>query len=423
MIEYVLLPIIAFMLVYMVRHYLFSYFAIFRRPRLTSYQEVAGLFRPFVTILIPCHNEDRVVGTLLERLATNTYPKDRLEIIPIDDASTDGTAAVLAEYAERYPFIKPLHRPNGGQGKAAALNDALGRAQGEVILTFDADYLPQYDIVEKLVAPFVDPEVGAVQGRVTVFNEDESFVSKLVTLERIGGYRVDQVARDRFGFIPQYGGTVGGFRRDVLEEFGGWDETMLAEDTDLTSKTVLRGYKVRYILEAESYEEAVATWRAYWRQRHRWAKGHMQCAARHSGAVLRSPNLTRLQKLDMLLFLWIYFAPLLVFFGWALGLYAFFTGAPPLLPLYVGTLTVFTYSAVGNFAPFFEVGLGVYLDKRRSFIWMLPGLFFAFLLSVLICTAAFFGLLLRRNGRHRWNHTTHNGNGYHRTTATATGGD
>jgi cellulose synthase/poly-beta-1,6-N-acetylglucosamine synthase-like glycosyltransferase len=421
-IQYLLFPVIVIMLIYMVRHYLFSYFALFRAPKQRSYQEVAGLYRPLVSILIPCHNEERVIGHLLDRLVATTYPKEKLEIIPINDGSTDATGQILDEYAAKHPFIKPLHRGNGGHGKAAALNDGLKVSKGEIILTFDADYLPQYDIVEKLVVPFVDPEVGGVQGRVTVYNENESFVSRLVTLERIGGYRVDQVARDRFGLIPQYGGTVGGFRRDLLEAFGGWDENMLAEDTDLTAKTVLEGYKVRYVLEAESYEEAVTSWKAYWRQRYRWAKGHMQCALRHTIPTLKTKQLTRLQKLDMLLFLWIYFAPILVFLGWVVGIAAFLTEAPPILPFYVGTLSVFTYSAVGNFAPFFEVGLGVYLDRRKSFLWLLPGLLLAFFLNVLLCTLAFLDLLVRRNGRHRWIHTTHNGNGYHEAAAPA-GGD
>ncbi len=421
MIQYLLIPIIAVMLVYMVRHYVLSYFALFRAPTERSYQEVAGLYRPLVTILIPCHNEEKVIGHLLDRLVASTYPKKRLEIIPINDASTDRTGEVIDEYAARHSFIKPFHRPQGGNGKPAALNAGLCVSRGEVILTFDADYVPQFDIVEKLVAPFLDPEVGGVQGRVTVYNEDESLVSKLVTLERIGGYRVDQVARDRFGLVPQYGGTVGGFRRELLEAFGGWDESVLAEDTDLTAKTVLEGYKIRYVLEAESYEEAVTTWRAYWKQRHRWAKGHMQCAMRYSGAVIRSDKLLPVQKLDMLLFLWLYFAPIMVFAGWVVGFAAFLLEASPLLALYFGTLSVFTYSAVGNFAPFFEVGLGVYMDKRRSFLWMLPGLLMAFFLNVLVCTLAFVQLLLRRNGRHKWNHTTHNGNGYHHP-AKATGG-
>ncbi len=422
MIQYLLIPIIAAMLVYMTRHYILSYFALFRPPRERSYQEVAGLYRPLVSILIPCHNEERVIGHLLDRLVATTYPKKRLQVIPINDASTDRTGEIMEEYAAKHPFIKPLHRPHGGNGKPAALNDALRVSKGEIILTFDADYMPQYDIVEKLAAPFLDPEVGGVQGRVTVFNEDESFVSKLVTLERIGGYRVDQVARDRFGLIPQYGGTVGGFRRELLNAFGGWDEEVLAEDTDLTAKAVLEGYKVRYVLEAESYEEAVTSWRAYWKQRHRWAKGHMQCAVRHSGAVLHSRRLSPVQKVDMLLFLWLYFAPILVFLGWFIGFAAFLTDASPILPFYFGTLSVFTYSAVGNFAPFFEVGLGVYLDKRKSFLWMLPGLFLAFFLNVLVCTLALLQLLFKRNGKHRWNHTTHNGNGYH-VVAPATGGD
>jgi len=98
-------------------------------------------------------------------------------------------------------------------------------------------------------------------------------VTRLVALERTGGYRVDQFARDNLGLIPQFGGTVGGFRRSLIESLGGWDADMLAEDTDLTFKVYLAGYKVRYVNDAECYEEAVENWRSYWRQRSRWAKG------------------------------------------------------------------------------------------------------------------------------------------------------
>ncbi|MEM1566383.1 MAG: glycosyltransferase family 2 protein [Candidatus Bathyarchaeia archaeon] len=97
----------------------------------------------------------------------------------------------------------------GGRGKASALNVGLKHATGEIILCFDADYYPQRDIVEKLVKAFEDPNVGAVQGRVVVLNEPQNIVTRIVSLERIGGYRVDQEARDKLGLITQFGGTVG----------------------------------------------------------------------------------------------------------------------------------------------------------------------------------------------------------------------
>ena len=130
------------------------------------------------------------------------------------------------------------------KGKAAALNSGLERSTSEIVLCFDADYCPQKNIVEKLVKEFVDPTVGAVQGRPVVLNEAQNVVTRLVTLERIGGYRVDQEARDNLGLIPQFGGTVGGFRRSVLEKLGGFDESMLTEDTDLTFHVYLAGFQV-----------------------------------------------------------------------------------------------------------------------------------------------------------------------------------
>ncbi len=324
--------------------------------------------------------------------------------------SIDSCSAI--EFAKRYGYIKVIHRKNGGRGKPAALNDGIKFSNGEIILTFDADYYPQLDIIEKLVAPFVDPEVGAVQGRVTVINEEDSLVSKIVTLERIGGYRVDQAARDSLVLIPQYGGTVGGFRREVLEKVGGWNLKMLAEDTDLTIRCILNGYQVRYINDAECYEEAVTTWRAYWNQRYRWAKGHMQCAIKHLKNVLKTKHLSIVEKVELTLLLSIYFTPIIILVGWMAGIGAYLTIDKPIIPSYILILSTFTYSTVGNFAPFFEIGAAAYLDNRKRLLWILPVLTLPFFLMVFCCTKAFVDLILTRDGNHLWNHTLHNGNGY-----------
>ena len=406
------------MVAYMFRHLLFTYSALFGKSQsfVKSFQRIAGVYMPKVSILIPAHNEEFVIGNLLNRMTELTYPKDRLEVILIDDGSTDTTGQIADDYASRYSYIKAIHRQNGGGGKPAALNDGIKFSTGEIILTFDADYFPQLDIVEKLVAPFVDPEVGAVQGRVTVLNEEDSIVSKIVTLERIGGYRIDQEARDELVLVPQYGGTVGGFRREALEKVGGWDKNMLTEDTDLTIKLILNGYQIRYVNDAEAYEEAVTTWRAYWNQRYRWAKGHMQCATRHLKNVLGAPFLSGYEKVELTLLLCIYFMPTLVLAAWGIGLASYLTREETFLSLNIGgyflILSIFTYSTVGNFAPFFEVGSGVYLDNRKRLLWLLPALTFAFVLMAFCCTKALIDLGLTRNGNHKWNHTLHNGNGH-----------
>ena len=270
------------MIAYLIRHYVFTITVLkSAQRRKSAVTVVSTTYRPTVSILVPARNEDKVIARILNRMTELTYPKDKLEIIIIDDASTDATRKISEQYSKIHPYIQVVYRneKEGGRGKASALNAGFKHAKGEIILCFDADYYLQKDTLEKLVKEFADPEVGAVQGRVTVLNEPQNMVTRLVALERTGGYRVDQQARDNLGLIAQFGGTVGGFRRDLLESLGGWDESVLAEDTDLTFRVYLAGYQVRYVNDAECYEEAVESWRAYWKQRYRWAMGHIQVSS------------------------------------------------------------------------------------------------------------------------------------------------
>ena len=288
--ETLLLFLTALMIAYLVRHYVFTMTVLKSAQRRKSAITVVNTtYKPIVSILIPARNEEKVIARTLKRMTELTYPKDKLQIIIIDDVSTDNTGKIAEQYLKTYNNIKIVHRnePEGGRGKASALNAGFKHAKGEIILCFDADYYPQKDIIEKLVKEFDDPKVGAVQGRVTVLNEPQNIVTRLVALERTGGYCIDQQARNSLGLITQFGGTVGGFRRELWESLGGWDESILAEDTDLTFRVYLAGYRVRYVNDAECYEEAVESWRAYWKQRYRWAKGHMQwCSFGEKNVVL-----------------------------------------------------------------------------------------------------------------------------------------
>jgi cellulose synthase/poly-beta-1,6-N-acetylglucosamine synthase-like glycosyltransferase len=235
------------------------------------------------------------------------------------------------------------------------MNAGLAHSTGEILLCFDADYLPQKNIVEKLVKKFADPRVGAVQGRPVVLNEPKNLVTRLVAMERIGGYRVDQEARDNLGLIPQFGGTVGGFRVSIIEQLRGFDEKMLTEDTDLTFHICLLGYKIRYVGEAECYEEAVETWRAYWKQRHRWARGHIQVCFKHSFNVLKSKKLSAKEKIDGLLILHVYFVPIITLLSFFASLSLMLLGSSQLVSIFWFFVPISFYSFVGNFAPFFEI--------------------------------------------------------------------
>ena len=417
--EVVFILLTALMIVYLVRHYVFT-LSVLRKARKTEKVDVFAdvKLEPTVSILIPARDEEMVIGRLLRRMTELTYPQSKLEIIVIDDASSDCTGRIADDYACQFSFINVLHRSktDGGNGKAAAMNAGYKNATGEIILCFDADYCPQKDIVEKLVKKFKDSRVGAVQGRVVVLNEPQNLVTRLVALERIGGYRVDQEARDELSLIPQFGGTVGGFRRSVLESLGGWDESILAEDTDLTFRVHLAGYKVGYVGDAECYEEAVDNWKAYRKQRYRWTRGHMQCCFKHSVNVLKSKNLRTREKIDGLLLLNVYFMPIIVLVAFVIGVPLVLVESSKLVEAMWFFIPFSLYSFVGNFAPFFEVGIGAYLDGRTRIQWLIPLLIFTFFYNIPICTKALFDLLFSRiRGKNydTWVKTSHSGNGNH----------
>ena len=424
--EIFFLILTAVMIAYLVRHYIFTITVLRsanKKKQLPSSMDLT--FEPTVSILVPAFNEEKVIGRLLSRITTFTYPKDKLQVIVINDASNDQTGKIADDYKNKYPYINVLHRDrsNGRRGKASAMNHGFSKCTGEIVLCFDADYYPQRDIVETLVKEFVDPHVGAVQGRVVVLNEPQNIVTRLVALERIGGYRVDQEARDKLGLIAQFGGTVGGFRNSVLKNLSGWDESVLAEDTDLTFRVYLEGYKIRYSVDAECYEEAVDNWKSYWRQRYRWAKGHMQCFFKHFWGVLKSKNLTVKEKIDGLMLLSVYFMPILALFSLIVGLILIFSSPAQLtsstsleIPDIVlwSTIPISLYSFVGNFAPFFEVGVGLYLDGRSRTQWLIPLLLFTFFFNIPLCLKAFFDVITSKSsGRNNnvWVKTTHSGKG------------
>lgn len=399
---------------YMLRHYVFSFIAVKYRSEEPFDNKKSLAKSPFVSILVPAHNEEKVIGRLLHRLAELTYPKDKLEIIVINDQSEDATGRIAESYASMYAdLIKVVNRDSGGNGKAEALNVGLRFTRGKVICCFDADYVPQVNILEQMLPYFSNPLIGAVQGKISVLNENESWVAKIAALERIGGYRVSQYARDRLGLVPQYAGTVGLIRRDLLLKFGGFNTRVLAEDTDLTFKIRLAGYKVKYVNHAQSGEEGVVDLRQYWSQRSRWATGHMQCAFAYMLPLLRSKSVSLKEKIDGLMLLSVYFVPISVMFSW-FTLFVLFAVKPSTFLPYWPTLVVSVFLTLnGDIAPFFEVIAGVVCEGGKKLILYTPLLLIAYIVNIFVCCKAFLELVYGKlTGRkvNRWNKTAHNGN-------------
>jgi cellulose synthase/poly-beta-1,6-N-acetylglucosamine synthase-like glycosyltransferase len=371
--------------IYTARHYYFTLNRLFGRQR-HPYIDVESADWPLVTVLVAAHNEQAVVADILKALLEVDYPSDRLTIIPVNDRSTDRTREIIDGFSEQDPRITPFHRVRGKPGKAAALKDAMAMVNTEVVLIFDADYIPGKALIRQLVAPFFDPEVGAVMGRVVPLNVGKKLLTRLLDLERSGGYQVDQQARMNLHLVPQYGGTVAGVRKSALEEIGGWNENALAEDTDLTYRLLLAGWKTVYENRAECYEEVPERWPVRVRQIMRWAKGHNQAMFHYFLSTAKCPQTSWAERIDGVLLLGVYLMGPVLLLGWLLAVILFYTGVR-----IGGGLTVLglgAFTTLGNFAAFFEIAIAARLDGSRQRIRLLPLTLLGFVVSLVSVSQA-----------------------------------
>ena len=384
---------IIIMLLYTIRHFIFAYNRLYGVQRL-YYQDIIDSEFKTVTVLIPMHNEAKVARNILDLLLQCDYDVNKLEIIPINDFSEDETKTILDEYQRKYPIIKPIHRYEGDRGKPAALNTAMKVAKGEIIIVFDADYLPPKGILKKMVLTFNDPEAGAVMGRVVPINTKTNLLTRLLDLERSGGYQVDQQARYNMGLIPQYGGTVGGYRKKLIIDTGGFNVKILAEDTELTFRLYVNGWKVIYANSAECYEEVPESWTIRSRQIQRWSRGHNEVMFRYFYPLLSSTFLNWKEKIDGFMLLMIYCMPVILLFGMVDSVLLFFFNE---MDLFIGwwvLLFIGVYNTFGNFAPFYQVGSACLLDGTKDRVYLLPFLIFNFYYYMWYITCGFFDTVL-----------------------------
>lgn len=380
---YCLYTIVILISLYTARHYLFTLNRLFGFQR-HPYIDIDTADWPPVTVLVAAHNEEKVVSHILAALMGVNYPEDKMIVVPVNDRSTDRTREIIDRFCKEHPGrIHPFHRIAGKGGKAAALKDAMELVKTEVILIFDADYIPGRGLIKQLVAPFFDPEVGGVMGRVVPMNVGTNLLTRLLDLERSGGYQVDQQARMNLRLVPQHGGTVAGVRLSALREIGGWNDSSLTEDTDLTFRLLLAGWKTVYQNRSECYEEVPETWQARIKQIMRWAKGHNQVLAAYGLELLFGKHRATLrERIDGFLLLGVYAMAPLTFIAWVLALGLFYEGVAPLHGVIV-LLGFTTYAATGNFAAFFEIAAAARLDYTRERICLLPFLILGFVVSII----------------------------------------
>jgi cellulose synthase/poly-beta-1,6-N-acetylglucosamine synthase-like glycosyltransferase len=246
---------------------------------------------PRVTVQLPIFNEQFVVDRLIDSICRLEYPRELLEIQVLDD-STDETKEVAQAIVERYralgnPIVY-LHRTNRVGFKAGALDEGLKTATGEFVAIFDADFTPPSDWLMRVIHHFAEPEIGMVQTRWTHLNRDYSFLTQVEAILLDGHFVLEHGARARTGVFFNFNGTAGMWRTCVIGQAGGWQHDTLTEDTDLSYRAQIIGWKFKYLQDVACPAEVPIEMTAFKTQQQRWAKGLIQTSKKILPRLFRS---------------------------------------------------------------------------------------------------------------------------------------
>lgn len=359
---YLSLFLIWFMLLYHVFLIFGGYRYFLKHPKIKrKWEETPGEL-PSVSILIPAHNEEMVIQETIESMIQLKYPKDKLEVIVVNDNSSDTTGTILDDYARTYAFIKPVHTtpPQGGKGKSGALNQGLKYSTGEIIAVYDADNMPEPEAIYNLVLGLNnDKKAAAVVGKFRVLNAKQNLLTRFINIETLTFQWLAQAGRWSWFKLTTIPGTNFAIRRSIIEELGGWDEKALSEDTELSFRVYNLGYHIRFFPAAITWEQEPESLKVWWKQRTRWARGNQYVI----GKFLFRPSQVNSKKvfLDLFYFLFVY----LLFFGGIIISHSIFILNLFLdLDLSIGTVSIVLL--ITGFLMFVaEVWLALSLEKNQ----------------------------------------------------------
>ncbi len=265
-------------------------------------------YKPFVTVMIPAHNEESVIAYTVENILKMDYPS--FEVIVIDDRSTDNTASIIKSLEEKHENVRALIRErNAFPGKSAVLNDAFKIAKGDAILVFDADATVEPDFLNKLVPNLEPADVGAVQARKIIRNKDVNFLTRCQNNE----YSLDtylQVGRDAVKGAVELRGNGELIKREALEDINGWNNYTITDDLDMSTRLHIKGWDIRFCPEAIVYEEGIVYIKPLFRQRRRWLEGTIRRYLEYFFEAMKSKKMSLRARLDMAIYITQFIMPL-----------------------------------------------------------------------------------------------------------------
>lgn len=237
---------------------------------------------PMVSILVPAHNEAKVIGRTVESLLLLNYPKSKMELIVINDNSSDNSKEILEDIKNKYNnynfTIINTDSLTGGKGKSNALNIGYTISKGDFIAVYDADNTPDRNALRYLVQTIVmNDELGAVIGKFRTRNKNKNLLTKFINIETLSFQWMSQAGRWQLFNLCTIPGTNFILRRSIIEEIGGWDSKAIAEDTEISFRIYKLGYKIKLVPQSITWEQEPETVKVWIKQRTRWAKREYIC--------------------------------------------------------------------------------------------------------------------------------------------------
>jgi 1,2-diacylglycerol 3-beta-glucosyltransferase len=367
-------------------------------------------YKPFISIMIPAHNEEYVIANTVENILAIDYPN--FEIIVIDDRSTDNTAVAVRELEAKHEKVRAFIRDKDAfPGKSAVLNDAMNIAKGDAILVFDADATVETDFLNKLVPHLEPADVGAVQARKIIRNKDYNFLTRCQNNE----YTLDthfQTGRDAVKGAVELRGNGELIKREALEDIGGWNNYTITDDLDMSTRLHIKGWDIRFCPEACVYEEGIIYLFPLFRQRRRWMEGTIRRYLEYFGEAISSKKMSLRARLDMAIYITQFIMPLWFMLELVFRIVRYVSDkiCPTVYSLHNVIWSSLTIASV--------VGLGFFLAiryalRRYDFVPRLSALKQAFETTVYMLTIWFpmelfiCGKILFRKKDMNWGKTTH----------------
>jgi len=264
------------------------YYLAFLSSRRNEKNIVISLDSPSITIQLPIYNEKYVAERLVDAVCAMEYPKDKMKIMVLDDSNDDTVELVrnlVNDYKSQGFQIEHVRRGTRKGYKAGALNHAMKTTDTEFVAIFDADFIPPKWFLNRAISHFAKPNIGLIQCRWGHVNENYSSITQVQALSLDFHFLIEQKAKSNSQLFMNFNGTAGIWRRECIEDAGGWHTATLVEDLDLSYRAQMKGWKCLFLPDIVVDAELPVEMNAAKRQQFRWAKGSIQCAIKLLGNI------------------------------------------------------------------------------------------------------------------------------------------